>query len=182
MRALKLLVGEGCEVGFARQVAAHSSDGVFDAAFLPGRVGVAEEGLEAELVELVVAGELGAVVEGDGLSHGRGGIGSRMRRRAVDDGVGGLVGLGGGRGGCASERSWRARMAWPYLAKSMRSASQWPGCLRSPASAGRSAMGTRPSMRLDGAAAAAAAEPRLTWRGADSGARRSRWCGRSGHR
>ena len=35
------------EVGFARQEAAHAADGVLDAAFLPGGVGIAEEGLDA---------------------------------------------------------------------------------------------------------------------------------------
>src|SRR5262245_45943879 len=60
----KALGREGSEIGFARDEAAQPADGVLDAAFLPRGVGVAEEGLDAEVVELVVAGELGAIVEG----------------------------------------------------------------------------------------------------------------------
>src|SRR6266851_1815913 len=61
---------DGREVGFAGQGASHASDGVFDAALLPGAMGIAEEGLHAELgVELMVEGELGAVIEGDGLAQ-----------------------------------------------------------------------------------------------------------------
>ena len=59
---------EGGEVGFARHEAAHPADGVLDAAFLPGRVGVAKEGFDREAVQGSMAGELGAVVEGDGLT------------------------------------------------------------------------------------------------------------------
>src|SRR4051812_1764766 len=88
----EVVLGEGGEVGFAGQGFAHASDGVFDAAFLPGGVGVAEEGLDGEGVELVVAGELGSVVEGDGLAHGRG-----QRGEQLGDGFGdGACGLSGG--------------------------------------------------------------------------------------
>ena len=61
------LVGlDRCQVGLSRQEGAHPSDGVFDAALLPGCVRIAEEGAQAELAtELVVQGELGAVVEGE---------------------------------------------------------------------------------------------------------------------
>jgi len=41
---------ERCEVGFAGHEAAHSSDRVLDAALLPGRVWVAEEGVDREAV------------------------------------------------------------------------------------------------------------------------------------
>lgn len=69
-QAVGELVGrEGCEVCFPGQGFAHSSDGVFDAAFLPGSVRIAEEGGDREGAELVVACELGSVVEGDGLAH-----------------------------------------------------------------------------------------------------------------
>ena len=62
---------ESVEVGFSGQHTAQAADGVFDAAFLPRFVGVAEEGGEAEaLGELVMLGELGAVIEGDGLTQG----------------------------------------------------------------------------------------------------------------
>src|SRR6266700_2207407 len=61
---------EGREVGFAGQGTSQATDGVLDAALLPGAMGIAEEGLEAELgFELMVEGELGAIVEGDGLAQ-----------------------------------------------------------------------------------------------------------------
>jgi len=63
--------GEECEVGLARQEPAHAADGVFDAALLPWRVGVAEEGRDGEAVQRGVAGKLGAVVEGDGFTQRR---------------------------------------------------------------------------------------------------------------
>jgi hypothetical protein len=59
-------VRQGGDVGFAREVSAQSSDGVFDAALLPRGARVAEEGLDAELVgDALMAGELGSIVEGD---------------------------------------------------------------------------------------------------------------------
>src|SRR5262249_1086747 len=72
----EVLRSQGEEVGFAGQGSAQASEGVLDAAFLPGTVGVAEEGLDAELgFEAVVLGELGAVVEGYGLAQlGRQGL------------------------------------------------------------------------------------------------------------
>src|SRR5215210_4055009 len=57
------------EVGLSGQEAAHASDGVLDAAFLPRSVRIAEEGLYADGFEVVVAGELGAIVEGDGAAE-----------------------------------------------------------------------------------------------------------------
>jgi hypothetical protein len=57
----EVAMGDGCEVGFAWDEAAHSADGVFDAAFLPRGVGIAEEGLQIEVVQPGVAGELGAI-------------------------------------------------------------------------------------------------------------------------
>jgi hypothetical protein len=57
------------EVGLARDEAAHAADGIFDAAFLPGRVGIAEESLHQEALQGKMRSELGAVVEGDGLTH-----------------------------------------------------------------------------------------------------------------
>jgi len=60
---------EGGEVGLARDEAAHAADGVFDAALLPGRMRIAEEGLDGEAVQQQMTGELGAVVEGNGLSQ-----------------------------------------------------------------------------------------------------------------
>jgi len=67
---IEKLVVDGVEVGSARQGSAQSTDGVFDGALLPGAMGVAEEGPDAELVgEDVMLSELGAVVEGDGLAQ-----------------------------------------------------------------------------------------------------------------
>ena len=61
------------------------------APLLPGGSGIAEEGLYAQGMEAVVAGELGAVVEGDGLAPLRGGpAGGRWCRH-----VGSLAGEAG---------------------------------------------------------------------------------------
>ena len=65
---LEPLGGEESKIGLARKGSAHASDGILDAALLPRGVGIAKEGLEPELMKLVVASELGAVVEGDGLA------------------------------------------------------------------------------------------------------------------
>ena len=62
---------EACQVGLSGQEAAHAADGVLDAALLPRRVRVAEVGADAQGVEVVMASELGAVVEGDGLPEWR---------------------------------------------------------------------------------------------------------------
>jgi len=86
---------EGAEVGLAGNVAAHAADGVFDAALLPGRVGVAEVGLDVERMQFVVAGELGAVVEGDGLAEA---LWQRRQQAGNDagDGTGGFTGQADG--------------------------------------------------------------------------------------
>src|SRR6266404_5898041 len=47
----------------ARNEAAHAANGIFDAALLPRRIGIAEEGLNIDAMEPMM--ELGAVVEGD---------------------------------------------------------------------------------------------------------------------
>ena len=58
------------EVGLAGQAPPQAPDGVFHAAFLPGAMGIAEEGLDAEgFVKPVMLGELGSVVEADGFAH-----------------------------------------------------------------------------------------------------------------
>ena len=65
----------------------HPPDGVLHASLLPWRVGTAEEGLDTQVMELVVPCEFGAVIEGDGLTplrwqgsqhpcHGRGYMGA----------------------------------------------------------------------------------------------------------
>ena len=84
--ALDVFAAEGVEVGFSGQEASQSADGIFDAAFLPWAVGIAEVGADIEaVVELVMLGELGApfvcppaagaqdrIIEGDGLAQGFG--------------------------------------------------------------------------------------------------------------
>ena len=84
-------VGERGKIGFARYESAHSSDCVLDAALLPGRVGIAEEGLDRQAVQREVASELGTIVEGDGLPewlrHG-----AKQIDEMTSDPVGGLVG------------------------------------------------------------------------------------------
>ncbi|WP_214018955.1 hypothetical protein, partial [Escherichia coli] len=50
------------EVGVARDEAAHAADGVLDAPFLPGGVGIAEVRLDQEALQGKVRCELGAVV------------------------------------------------------------------------------------------------------------------------
>ena len=60
------LFGQCSQVGFSRKPSAHSSDGVFNAAFLPRRMGIAKESAHRESMESVVVSELGAIIEGDG--------------------------------------------------------------------------------------------------------------------
>jgi hypothetical protein len=62
---LEARLRQGGEIGLSRNEASQAADGVLDAAFLPGRVRVAEEGLDREPVQPSMPGELGAVVEGD---------------------------------------------------------------------------------------------------------------------
>src|SRR5262245_65774457 len=47
---------KGCEVGLARDEAAHATDGIFDATLLTGGVGIAEESLDGVEVEHMVTG------------------------------------------------------------------------------------------------------------------------------
>src|ERR1043166_8164657 len=84
-------VWEGSEIGFARDEAAHPADGIFDAALLPGCVGIAEEGLDRELMQCEVAGELGSVIEGDGMAQ-RLGHSSEQPEEMAGDTFGGLAG------------------------------------------------------------------------------------------
>jgi hypothetical protein len=60
---------KGREIGFAWDEAPHPTDGVLDAALLPGRMGITEVSLHREAVQGQMAGELGAVVEGHGLAQ-----------------------------------------------------------------------------------------------------------------
>ena len=60
------MVRESRQVGFSRQPASHAADGVFNAAFLPRGMGVAEKGTHREFMKSIVVGELRPVIEGDG--------------------------------------------------------------------------------------------------------------------
>jgi hypothetical protein len=104
----KAAVWQCGEVGFAGHEAPHPADGVLDAALLPGRVGIAKEGVDRQAVQPMMAGELGAVVEGDGLTQ--------LLRHGAEQ---------------------PDEMAGDAI-----------GSLRRPTSIGRSAMETRPSMKL----------------------------------
>src|ERR1700749_217735 len=87
----KSAVGERSKIGFTGDESTHSSDRVFDAALLPGRVGIAEEGVDRQAAQGEMASELGAIVEGDGLSkwlwHG-----AKQIDEMASDPVGSLVG------------------------------------------------------------------------------------------
>jgi hypothetical protein len=64
---------QGIEVGASGQVAAQTTNRIFDAALLPGRVRVAEPSLDAEpLAQEIVFTELHSVIEGQGLTAARG--------------------------------------------------------------------------------------------------------------
>src|SRR4051794_6702442 len=145
-QGLKTFVREGGEIGLARHEAAHSADGVFDAALLPRRIGVAEIGIDGEPVQCAMTGELGAVSKVTVLRSAGGRGRNRLTRcRAIRLAalLGGLV--------ASSRRDLRSctvRIAWPYLENIMRSASQCPQALRSTAAGGRFATETRPSMKL----------------------------------
>ena len=87
---MKPLSRQGSQIGLAGQGAAQAADGMFDAALLPGGVRVTEEGLNAAGMEMVMAGELGAIVEGDGLAAVRG-QGGEEASEGLSDRGGGLV-------------------------------------------------------------------------------------------
>ena len=91
----KVFIGESHQVGLAGQGPAQAADGVFDAPLLPGRVGLTEEGLEAERMEGIMPCKLRPVIEGDRLAP-RG----RQGREEGGDGVGDRRGgfAGGARG------------------------------------------------------------------------------------
>lgn len=58
----------GGQIGCAWEGAAQVLNGMLGAAFLPRRIQVAEDGGAPECRQVGVPGELGAVVEGDGLA------------------------------------------------------------------------------------------------------------------
>ena len=86
----KALLGQGGQVGLAGQEAAHSADGVLHPPFLPGGADIAEEGLDTQGMELVMPGELGAVVEGDTPAP-LGWEGGQDGSHSLGDRVGGLA-------------------------------------------------------------------------------------------
>ncbi len=103
-QACKVLLREGGQVGLAGQGPAQAPDGIFDPTLLPGRMRITEKRLEAEGMEVVMPGELGAVIEGDGLPPCGG---QRSQQDGQDRGDGG--GLPGGR--AARGRRWAMKAA-----------------------------------------------------------------------
>ena len=85
------LLRESGEIGFSGDEATQATDGVFDAALLPRGVRITEEGLDGVVVELVMASELGAIVEGDGLSERRR-QGGEESEKMLGDGIGFFAG------------------------------------------------------------------------------------------
>src|SRR5665213_429020 len=91
----QVFVTEAWEDCLAGQMAPQAADGVLDPALLPGRPDIAEIGLDAEFVgQLVVEGELGAVVESDGAAQRRGDAGE-LGEQACHQGFGGFADLSG---------------------------------------------------------------------------------------
>src|SRR3546814_19013713 len=90
------------EAGFSGEVSTEATDGVFDAAFLPWGVRIAEEGLDSELpFDAVMAGKFGAFVEGCRTSPRRGHWLEQMDD-GVGDGSGREAGFGPGAGGAGA--------------------------------------------------------------------------------
>ena len=66
---LDVVIGELVDIEVTRQPSSSSAIGVFDAAFLPGGIGVAEPGRHiAHGSQQRMLGEGGVIVEGDGLA------------------------------------------------------------------------------------------------------------------
>ncbi|ODT81458.1 MAG: hypothetical protein ABS76_11475 [Pelagibacterium sp. SCN 64-44] len=64
---------QAVECGAAGQVFAEPPDGVFHPALLPGGMGIAKERVQSQLAgDVVMAIELGAIIEGDGTTQGLG--------------------------------------------------------------------------------------------------------------
>ena len=83
---MKPLIRQGSNIGRAGQRPAQAADGVFDSPRLPGGVRVTEERLGPESMEVVMAGELRAIVKGDRPPAVRG-----QRDEEVSDRVSGLA-------------------------------------------------------------------------------------------
>ena len=176
-----MAVGDGGEVGFARDEASHSADGVFDAAFLPRGVGIAEEGLQIEAVQAGVACELGAVVEGDCSAQLRW-DGPEQLLDQLGDEVGGLVvGPGGeqdARGALVHGEDGLAVLCKHHEVG-------FPVARRLPVAGLGGALGERDSAFDEGCRSCRRVRLAIrvcSWRGGDSGASCSRWCGRFGRR
>ena len=78
------------QVSLAGQSPAQPANGILHAALLPGGVGIAEEGLDPQLMEAVMAGELGPVIEGHRPAPGGGHLPEQVRQGARD-GAGGFA-------------------------------------------------------------------------------------------
>ena len=130
-------------------------------------MGVAEEGLDAQGIELVVAGELSAVVEEPAPAK----AGVTVSRRGCGRSASIVPSIWLTSSACLVtsrvpisarlERSCSMRMFWPYFEKAIRSASQWPGICRSDASWGLRTSGTRWAMKEAGERPFIERRPRL---------------------
>ena len=81
------------QICFAGQPAAQTADGVFDPAFLPGGMRIAEEGLNAELIaHTMMQGEFRTVVEGERTAQAFGQWGEQGMQ-AIGDRRSGFAGL-----------------------------------------------------------------------------------------
>ena len=180
-QARKVLIREGHQVGLARQGPAQAADGVFDAALLPGRVGLTEEGLEAERMEGIMPREFRPVIEGDRLAPG-GGQGREEGGDGVGDGRGGFAGGAGG-----DQQAGVALMeGQDGLAVDPEQHQVGLPVARSATIRGRGRpLGQRAAQSDEGRRAAplVAPAPRVwLWPAADNGARRTLFCGPSAHR
>ena len=101
--ARKVLLREGRQVGLARQGAAQAADGVLDAALLPGRVGLTEEGFEAERMEGVMPRKLRPLSKVIVWRH----VGGKGARRVAMAWAIGAAALPGGRA-AINRREWRS--------------------------------------------------------------------------
>jgi len=133
------------KVCLARQEAAHPADGILDPAFLPWCIGITEERLDAEAVEFMMVGELGAVVEGDGPPQ-RLGQACEQPLELARNRPALLCGLVASR--MRDFRSCTASTAWRYFENIIRSASQSPWRLRRSAARARSDTGIRAFMKV----------------------------------
>ena len=104
----EMVIGQASQVSLSRKGSAQTADGILDSAFLPGRMGIAEESLDSQGMEVIVASERcrsKVIVWRQGW-----GKGPKMLEMALALGP---AALPGGRSARRSRewRSWRVRTA-----------------------------------------------------------------------